>query len=45
MNPTTSGQQPDTAYADEKDPPITEMEATAVSPDEDRKLIRRLDLW
>ena len=45
MNTTTPEQQPETNYANEKYSPVTEMEAATVSPAEDRKLIRRLDLW
>ncbi|KIV93536.1 hypothetical protein PV10_04746 [Exophiala mesophila] len=44
MNTATPCQQPELNYADEKDPTVTEMEAATMSPDEDRKLIRRLDL-
>ncbi len=45
MNTKVSAEQPVTAYDGEKIFPVTEMETAVISTTEDRKLVRRLDLW
>lgn len=45
MNATASVEQALTVDDGAKSPPVTEMETAIVSTTEDKKLVRRIDLW
>jgi hypothetical protein len=45
MDTTTSVEQRVAVYDGEKSHPVTEMETAVLSTTEDRKLVRRIDLW